>query len=159
MFKLLLSAVAMAPVIMFGVSGPAETKAQKFETISFEEYFIEPVYKQLGNCESADLDIFFHDEYVTTHSAEYIAEAISISSNCSDTEYYIHPILIGSSLFEAKENSDVLEMQTEELLSLLKAHGVNPKIAGVQIQRNFHSLAENGRTAILRIVVSSGGST
>ena len=46
---------------------------------------------------------------------------------------------------------DVRGTQAQELLLVLKAHGVNAKIANTEFQDDFDSLTANGRTAKLKI--------
>jgi len=87
----------------------------------------------------------------TSHSAEYITAGLELSSACSAASYIIIPVVPSNSYID---ENDVLETQTQELSSLLNAHGINAKIADAEYQQDFNSLSANGRTAKLKITFS-----
>ena len=148
MLKLLLTAAVITPVIIFPFVGTAKSKMVSYNKVSFEDVHIAPEFKQLENCKSAELDVFFHENYITTHSSEYIAEGIELSANCGTTSYTITPVMPSISYVSEDE---VRGAHTQELLLVLKAHGVNAKIANTEFQHDFDSLTANGRTAKLKI--------
>lgn len=150
MLKLFLCSAFIAPCFIIPFTGTsAESYITKYETTSFEEAYIEPEFSQLENCKAAELDVFFHENYITSHSAEYIAEGIELSKDCGDAKYVITPIIPASSDDKA---ADIVDTQTKELSLILKAHGVNAKVARTDKQAEFNSLSANGRTATLKIV-------
>jgi len=154
MLKLLLCSAFMAPCFIIPFIGTStESYITDYETTSYEEAYVEPEFEQLENCEAAELDVFFHENYITSHSAEYIAEGIELSKDCGDANYVITPIIPASS--DAKA-ADIVDIQTKELSLILKAHGVNAKVARTDKQAEFNSLSANGRTAILKIVFDKG---
>ena len=155
MLKLLLCTAILSPCIVMQFVSAIKTEAVEYNTTSFEAYYIEPEFERLEACNTAELDVFFHDQYVTMHSAEYIAEAVEFSEKCDEVEYVIQPIQPIYSSDESMGIEEVTVMQARELFLILKAHGVEAKIAETQIQTKFDSLSENGRTAILRIDIKN----
>jgi len=140
------------------LTGSVQAEAVEYKTTSFEAYYIEPEFESLEACETAELDIFFYNRYVTMHSAEYIAEAVEISERCNEVEYVIQPIQPIYTSDEVMGVEEVTDIQTRELFLILKAHGVDAKIAKTQVQSEFDSLSENGRTAILKITTANSKS-
>jgi len=159
MLKMLISSVALSPCFLWAVAGAQKPEPVEFSTPSFESYYIDPEFERLEVCKAAEIDVFFHNQYVTMHSAEYIAEAIELAKKCEDVEYMIQPIQPIYALDEAMGPEEATEIQAEELLLILKAHGVDAKITETQVQSKFDSLSENGRTAILKIALSNGKTT
>ncbi len=154
MSKLLLCSAVIAPCLILPFSASSVGKQDVvYDKVSFEEAYIEPELNLLDKCQSAELDVFFHENYITTHTAEYIAEGIELSSNCKNIDYVISPIIPASS---AADTRDTLDVQTQELSLILQAHGVKAKISEPQIQSDFNSLSANGRTAIIKINISGG---
>lgn len=151
MLKLLLCTAILSPCIVIQLTGAVNAGAVEYDTTSFEAYYIDPELERLEACDTAELDVFFYDQYVTMHSAEYITEAVDLSEKCDEVEYVIQPI---QPIYSSDDNmgvAEVTDMQARELFLILKAHGVDAKIAETQVQSKFDSLSENGRTAILRI--------
>ena len=149
MLKLLLCSAMIVPCFIIPFTGAAKNQMVSLHKTSFEEAFIEPELKQLENCETAELDVFFHENYITTHSAEYLAEGIDIAKSCGKADFLITPIIPTSSHIDAV---DVLDVQTQELSLVLKAHGVNATVTKAIIQSEYNTLSANGRTATLKII-------
>lgn len=148
MLKFFLTAVVITPAIIYPFVGSAKSKMVSYNKVSFEDVHIAPEFKQLENCNSAELDVFFHENYITTHSSEYIAEGLELSANCGAASYTITPVVPSISYVSEDE---VRGSHAQELLLVLKAHGVNAKIANTEFQDDFNSLTANGRTAKLKI--------
>jgi|GEM_PF-2092937 len=156
MLKLLLSTAIISPCFIIPLSKiSANTSLTSYSAPSFEDVYVEPQLQRLENCQSATLDVFFHDEYVTLHTAEYLAQAVRLAKSCDNADYVINPIVPASQM---GVTADLLEAQTQELSLILKAHGVEPRTADPQIQAEFNSLSVNGRTAILSIAITEGNS-
>lgn len=154
MLKLLLCSAFIAPCFIIPLSGmSSEVQDVSYETTSFEEALIEPEFEQLDKCQSAELDIFFHENYITLHSAEYLAEGIKLSEVCDNANFIITPIIPSSSHINA---DDVVNTHTDELSLILKAHGISSTVAKPNVQTEFNSLSANGRTATLKIVFAEG---
>ena len=152
MFKLLLCTVFIAPCIILPFAGTSAA-SNEIETVSFDEAYVSPELAKIESCEAAELDVFFHDAYITMHSAEYLAEAISLSDDCGSASFTIAPIVPVSSTDQDRE---MLQVQTDELVAILDAHNVNAKVAEAEIQSEFDSLSVNGRTAIVKIELNTG---
>ena len=154
MFKLLLCSAIIAPCVVLPFVGSTQTQMNSYDTVSFREAYIEPEFRQLENCETAELDVYFYDNYITYHSAEYIAEGIQLSSACGNAKYVITPIIPSVSRVDALE---VLDTQTKELLLVLKAHGISATVRAADVQKDFDGLSANGRTAKLEIAFENTG--
>ncbi len=156
MLKLLLCTAIISPCFIIPLSKiSANTSLTSYTAPSFEDVFVEPELQRLENCQSAKLDVFFHDEYVTLHTAEYLAQAVKLAKSCDNADYVINPIVPE---LQIGVTTDLLEAQVQELSLILKAHGIESRIADPQIQTEFNSLSVNGRTAILSIAISEGNS-
>lgn len=158
MFKLLLSSALSIPCFVMAFSGPDQAKGVEYDFTSFDEYFIEPVFQDLDNCKTSELDVFFHNEYITMHSAEYLAEALSRSSDCSGAKYVILPIEPTSTRAHGLKQEELTAAQAKELSLILEAHGVEASIAPTDVEDEFNSLSVNGRNAILKIIIEDGKS-
>jgi len=156
MLKLLLCSAIIAPCLILPFTqSSAESPIVEPEVNSFEVAYVEPELTSLESCENAELDVFFYDNYITTHSAEYVAEGVKLSQDCKNVSYIITPIVSESSRADAE---DILHVQADELALILEAHGVTPKIAEADTQTEFDALSANGRTATLKIVFEDGDS-
>ena len=153
MLKLLLCSAMIVPCFIIPFTGAAKNQMASVYKTSFEDAFIEPELKQLERCKPAELDVFFHENYITTHSAEYLAEGIEIAKACGNANFSITPIIPTVSHINA---GDVLDIQTEELSLILKAHGVNAEITKADVQSEYNTLSANGRTATLKIKFNAG---
>ena len=156
MLKLLLCSVFITPCLIFPFIGSASSEMISFDKTSFDEAYIEPEFDLLGNCETAVLDVFFHEKYITMHSAQYISEGLKLSKECQNANYVITPIIPTTSHVA---QDIIVETRTAELADVLEAHGVNAVIGKATHQKDFDSLSANGRTATLKIVFSQSGST
>lgn len=152
MLKLILATALVAPCFALPFVNGAGAEVVSYETASFEDYFIAPELAQLEACNSAQLDVFFHGELITTHSAEFVGEAVALSSSCGDATYVIRPIAQDS--FTDMQAAEVLQ-QANELLAVLEANGVNAKIMDTEVQKTSDNLTLNGRAAILNIDVDN----
>jgi hypothetical protein len=158
MLKLLLGSAIVSPCIFLQVAGSVKAEAVSYNAPSFEAYFIDPEFERLESCDAAELDVFFHKQYVTMHSAEYIAEAIALLEKCDEVEYVIQPIQPIYSPDDDLGSKEITDIQVNELSLMLKAHGVDAEIAETKVQSEFDSLSENGRTAVLKITTRNGKS-
>lgn len=148
MIKLLLSSAFIAPCIILPLIGSANTSNMAFTTPSFEDTYIEPEFKQLENCRAAELDVYFHEDYVTMHSAEYVADGIKRAEDCKNATYTITPIIPTTSY---ADEDTILNTRMSELTLILEAHGVEAVIGNSVVQQDYDSLSANGRTAKIKI--------
>lgn len=153
MLKLLLCSAMIIPCFVVPLSGAAKSQMTSVNKTSFEDAFIEPEFEQLERCKSAELDVFFHENYITMHSAEYLAEGIEIAKSCGNANFTITPIIPTASHVDKR---DILDLQTKELSLILRAHGVEPIVTKADIQSEYNTLSANGRTAVLRIAFNEG---
>lgn len=159
MLKLLLTSALFTPCIMFQCLNSGDVDKVAYSATSFDEHFVEPVLENLEACKTAEIDIFFHDQYITMHSAEYLADAISLSSSCEGAKYIVKPIQPSTSRTAHMGQEELIKAQTQELSYLLEAHGVVSEINPTDVEDKFNSLSVNGRAAILRIVIDGTNSS
>ncbi|GGX69955.1 hypothetical protein GCM10011309_19980 [Litorimonas cladophorae] len=150
MLKLLLSSICAVPCILAPIFSQSGFEFGDYATASFDEAYVEPNLNQLDNCKSANLGIFFHENYLESHSAELVRLSLEAAETCNDVEYIIQPIS------SAKANAQDLEMtaaRTHELSQTLEALQVKSTVAEPVKLKNADNLYLNGRTAILKIVI------
>lgn len=152
MFKLLLCSVFIAPCVILPITSQ-DTAPSQIEKIGFEEAYVTPELDKIKACGTAKLDVFFHDAYITMHSAEYLAEAINLSDSCASADFTIVPIRSDETTEDEHER---LKAQTAELAAILEGHNVTAKISAPIVQEKTDSLTMNGRSALLRIDLKSG---
>lgn len=148
MFKLLLSSAIFTPCIIAPLFFSAASDVPVFETNNVQTAYIEPELDKLERCQDAELDVFFHDEYVTLHSAEYLADSIEIAKTCGNARYIVTPIDPKSVGISTRIDESVY---TEEVSLLLKAHGVDVEHSSALTHTEFNGLSANGRLAKLKI--------
>ncbi len=150
MMKLLLSTAAIAPCLFISLTGFSTgiEKNIKANLPSFEEAYIEPQLEQLSNCRPAELDVYFHENYITMHSAEYIAEGVELAKDCTLPRYTITPIIPTTSHIDEET---IVKTRLSELKTMLEAHGVSSVIGNTVTQDTYDSLSDNGRTAKIEI--------
>jgi hypothetical protein len=161
MLKLLFCSALIAPCLILPLANSAEIAAISYNSansVDFEDAFVEPVYKSLENCETSELDVFFHAEYITFHSAEYIEEALSLAKDCGSVEYVINPIQPSITPATNADETALVEAQTNELVLVLEAYGIDAKVGPTDVQDEFNSLSVNGRAAILKIMINNNES-
>lgn len=154
MFKLLLCAAVFAPCCVMPFIGMGSSEIEGYELNSFDQAYVQPKLERLQNCESVDLGVFFHDAYIEAHSADYISEGVKFASACDSVTYSIQPLISESASPTERLAS---QSRTEELLRLLKAHGVDANVDVTQTLEEAGALFLNGQTAVLKIITNDRG--
>lgn len=148
MLKLLLCTAIISPCLIVPFVSASDDTKPDFGKDSFEEAFIAPEFEKLESCETAELDVFFHKQYITFHSAEYVAQGLELTADCGSAKYTITPVVPSISYVDKEV---VIDVHTQELLLILEAHGVTAQVGDAVFQKDFNSLTANGRTAKLTI--------
>ena len=153
MLKLFLCSALFTPVMIVNAMSAQSSEAVKYNTTSFEDAYVKPELHKLKNCESAALNIFFHDKYLEKHSAELLGESVKTASLCDDIAFIIEPITMKQ---PQTTYQSTLDDQVQELSLTLHAHGVEAKVAEAVVQEETDTMILNGRTAILKIIIGDG---
>lgn len=142
MFKLLLVSTVMAPVafISFWNSDAPTMPETEWGT------YVEPAVEKLSECQNADMSIYFHDIYITTHSAEYIFDGVRALSACQNVEFEIIPLMAETG--NQKERALSLR-QAGELQEYMRVAGFEAKISPLRV--DSAGSPDSGRAALLRI--------
>lgn len=89
MIKLIPVALATVPVIAFTVTSNSYG-GDLYQT--GEPETVEPEIASLQSCESTDVALYFHNELIEMHTAEFLGEVIQTASECGDFLVRITPI-------------------------------------------------------------------
>lgn len=145
MLKLLTCAAVMMPCLALPFAGTETLIIEPSDKTQFSAAFAEPAIETLSHCKPANLDIFFHDSYVTAHSAEFVAAGIKTSETCLNPTYTITPIIAQS------EGEIEFHARAAELSQLLKDHGISAKLSSPKIETEHNGLPPAGPSATLTI--------
>ena len=149
MLRLLFCSAALLPIAVIPwFTSEATTIEATAADVTYAELVREPNIEALSDCDTGELPIFFHDNYVTTHSAEFIQQGLSAADGCGELDVVIVPVLP-----EFAESDDFAESveRTAELREMVLNNGLDVTVASEPIQDDASALYVNGRAAILRI--------
>lgn len=155
MFKLLLCTACMAPAILIPLTTTGKVNLTS-TNVEFDTAYVDPEIRKIESCEAADLEIFFHDDIITSHSADFLGESLMLASDCGDVKVSIQPIL------ETNANSDdevLLSARVNELTSILAAYGSKAEILEATQAEEPSAMTLNGRAAIVKIKPLTGASS
>ena len=107
----------------------------------------DPALAALADCTVEELPVFFHDSYVTLHSAEYVHQGLDAAKACGAVDVTIVPVLPADAV---SEETDESEARTAELVALIDAIGLDARIADTAVPPS-EALFLNGQAALLRI--------
>lgn len=151
MLKLLLCSALMAPVFVLAFTSTSGASLLKSDGIIADPTFVDSQLTNLQNCQPATLDVFFHEGYVTLHSAELIAEGVHATKFCTGAKYVITPIATRN------ETDTEIIAQTTELSLMLEAHGVKATTSSPVTSTQFDTLISHGQAAALTVNFDVGG--
>lgn len=149
MLRLLLCTAAFVPVaILPWFSNEAEAIDDTSIAPNYVSTITDPQLSALRNCETGELPIFFHDDLITTHSAEFIDSGLAAVENCGAVEVTIIPVLP-----EQSDGGDIAQsvVRMAELSEVIRVSGQQSHISNDIIEDEVTTLYINGRAAILRI--------
>lgn len=150
MFKLLLCSVFFAPLVVLPLSASTDRKIESYSA-DFDSVYIDPELEKIDACENADLDIFFHEKFITTHSAEYLAAGLSSVSDCASGDIAIQPVLSSDA---TSADEDLLKAQITELELIIQAHDFGAKVLPYRAVKSADAFSLNGRAAIVKFSTS-----
>ena len=151
MLRLLFCSAALLPIAIlpfFTTEADALDVDASTEAVSYAEAVRAPSIASLADCEAEDLPVFFHDEYVTTHSAEFIRDGLQAAEGCGAMEIVVIPVLPD---FAEAEDRAQSEERAVELREMVRDSGYAVSISDEPVQEDGSALYLNGRAAILQI--------
>ena len=144
MLKLFFASSAMIPVIFMSLNVQAENKDNITASSQDQSYVtsVEQRLDRMSECSSDEIPVYFHDAYITQHSAELIHMASEAAQNCEVKSFKV-------TLFNNDEEPEMMADRKNEINLFLKATD-----AGVPVQTNIEegerdSLWLNGRRAVI----------
>lgn len=155
MLKLFFSTVAILPIaILPWISSQAETLDVAIQEDAFKVRVSDPNIAAIEACKAGQLPIFFQEQYVTTHSAEFIQQGLEAAKACDDVTITIVPILPKDA--QASDIADSV-LRTVELASYIDEavhitdQEITLHVAKTAREDEITTLYINGRAAILNV--------
>jgi len=146
MLKLLLSAALIGPALILPVMALSDQTVPTLDT-KFESVYIDPELKKIDLCNDASLDIYFYEDMITLHSAEYLSEGVTQLHACESSAVEIQPVL---NINPTDTDRELLDARISELTLVLDAHDISVDILPVSISKEANALSMNGRAAIVK---------
>jgi hypothetical protein len=154
MLRLIFCIFAILPVgVIPWVSTSANVEINKVRKLSNVQQMDILPPRQLTECEAAQLPVFFHDDLITTHSADAIAASLNSTLSCDKLQAEIIPIVP----MDAKpKDYEMMYRRLSELNAYMDAASeqknmtVIVKTSSQPVQDDVSTLYMNGRAAILR---------
>ncbi|MGB6231705.1 MAG: hypothetical protein WBF53_16430 [Litorimonas sp.] len=155
MLRLLVSTAAILPIGV--ISWMSSTKAS-VEPVAVEETYAElvtdPQLDALSDCEAASLPIFFDEEDVTVHSAEFIQSGLEAAEDCGPLDVTLVPVVPEAEELQDLAESDarIQELAEQVTTSASFTHAdIDMDVAEDPREEEVATLYINGRAAIVRI--------
>lgn len=160
MLRLLFCTVAILPIgIVPWMTSKADTLDVELADATYAELVADPSLAALSDCETGELPIFFHDQYVTTHSAEFIIDAVEAADDCGEVEVTIIPVLPEYADADIERESVARTAQLAEYVDAtarVTQADIRIDISEAPFKDDISTLYINGRAAILRIDPEEG---
>ena len=153
MLRLLFCTAAILPIAIvpwvMGDDGTDAVAAQPgVVDATYAEQVRAPRIETLEECEAETLPVYFHDDMVTTHSVEFIAQGLDVASECGEVSATIIPVL--PEFADSADKAESVE-RTAELREIMRQAGVDTTVSQQPLEPEAGALYLNGRAAILRI--------
>ena len=145
MLKLFFASSALIPVIFLSLNVQAESSAgpDKTESLSYNTS-VEQKLEEMGDCQSGEIPVYFHDQFITQHSAELINTAAEVTYNCEIEA-------VNVVLYNNEETPEMMSGREEQIISYLQATDLKAPIDATVEDGNRDSLWLNGRRAVIEI--------
>lgn len=144
MLKLFFASSAMVPVIFMSLNVQAENKGNVAVSSPDQTYemSVEQKLDRMSECLSGEIPVYFHDAYITQHSAELINMASEVTQDCEVESLKV-------TLYNNDESTETMGDREDEITLYLQATN-----SGVPVQTNIEegqrdSLWLNGRRAVI----------
>jgi hypothetical protein len=151
MMKLLLPAAICSVVIIGSATSITARSAlpNTFEALtpSFTESF-EDKFHDLEACQSSEISVYFHDTYITYHSAELVNDAMQLAQRCALNEVKV-------TLLDTPSAQRSAPIVRAELEAFGKAHGLTNVVRYDVAEMKPTTETLNGLSATIQFVVDT----
>lgn len=143
MLKLFFASSALIPVIFLSLNVQAKSgvEASQPEGLSYN-VSVDQKLDQMSDCQTTEIPVYFHDQYVTQHSAELINTVADVTQNCKIES-------LNMVLYNNNETSDMMSGREGQLKSYLQATDLDAPIEARIEESERDSLWLNGRRAVI----------
>lgn len=151
MFKLVLPALICSAVIVGSASSMTARSAipDRFEApVTSTQGSFDETFAKLESCETNEISIYFHDEYITFHSAEIINEAMLRVADCDIDQ-------VNVTLLDTASGDRPVSAAKSELMAYSKAHNLDTFVRYDIAKTADTTETLNGLTATVKFVVDS----
>lgn len=144
MLKLFFASSAMIPVIFMSLNVQAgnEGAAAAPSEIQSYEISMEERLDRIGQCLPGEIPVYFHDTYITQHSAELINTASDITRDCNIESFSV-------TLYNTDEEPETLTGRETEIDLYLEATNSGVPVETRVEEGKRDSLWLNGRRAVI----------
>ena len=155
MFKLLFYSTVLIPLVSLSwMTTKADAVPKAAVDMSYEARITEPNVKALTNCDTAEVPVFFHDDLILTHSAEFITESLQAASACGSVDLTIIPVIPDDAEGRDLELSKIRLAELNAYVgAVTETAKINVRLEQVEkpVTDEVSTLYMNGRAAIIQI--------
>ena len=147
MIRFLFCSAAIIPVFFLpGVLQGSEADATPEAKPNTYVEFTNEKLEHLQDCESDSIGIYFHETYVTTHSAEYLQSAVDAVSHC-DTP---HIKLINLVQEDATpDETKLAKAQADEIEAFVESYDLEADLDRITRSVEANTRTVNGRAVLV----------
>ena len=140
----------MIPVIFMSLNVQAENKDNITASSEDKSYVtsVEQRLDRMSDCSSDEIPVYFHDAYITQHSAELIHTASEAAQNCDVQSFKV-------TLFNNDEKPEMMKDRKDEINLFLKATNADVPVQTSIEEGERDSLWLNGRRAVIEFDLKS----
>lgn len=155
MLKLLFYSAVLIPLVSLPwITTKADAVPQASVDLSYEAKITEPNVEALTNCDAADVPVFFHDDLILTHSAEFITESLQAAKACGSVDLTIIPVVPDDAEARDLELSKIRMAELNAYIgAVTERANINARLEQVEkpVTDEVSTLYMNGRAAIIQI--------
>ncbi|MDB2438305.1 hypothetical protein N9W89_06280 [Hellea sp.] len=137
MLKLLFCSTLMVPFIYLQAFKSDDAPIIEANTPSYQD-FVETKLENFEQCQDTNITLYFHDTYLTSHSAEYLGESIKTAAPC---DYDAATIITRIPENASNETRAMLKEQSEELMAFVKAYDtpydIDQKVVEIEVDTSY----------------------
>jgi len=145
MLKLFFASSAMIPVIFMSLNVKAENSVSppRAEGLSYAAS-IEQKIDDMSHCQSGEIPVYFHDAYITQHSAELINTASDVTRNCEIESLKV-------TYYNNGESVEIMSERENQIKLYLRETSLKAPLESKVEEGQRDSLWLNGRRAVIEI--------
>jgi len=143
--KLFFCSVLILPLIYVEAFLGSDTEPMMTNVPTYHE-FVEAKLDDFEDCQDTSLTMYFHETYLTHHSAEYLGKSIYSSEPCN---YDSATIVTRIPIDATAETRLKLAEQANELVSFVKAHDATYNVRQKFVEIEIDTSYLNGGTSLV----------